>query len=303
MNIDQYITDLRAGKHLDEYSLTLLMNKMKEVLYQEPTILQLQLPITVCGDIHGQLYDLFELFRISGGPEQNQYVFMGDYVDRGYYSVETFCYLAALKLKYPEKIWLLRGNHECRDVNKAYGLLNQCIQLYGHPGVYNLCNEVFDLLPITAIVGDRIMCVHGGLSPSVTFIEQIALINRNINLPFVGPLADLTWSDPESDNGWQINPRGVGYLFGQKETNKFCQQNQLELICRAHQIAMEGYQYFFGEQQICTVWSAPNYNYRSGNLASVLKIDEKYNRNFVIFKAVPDSERVIPEEVRSEYFA
>ena len=227
MNIDQYITDLRAGKHLDEYSLTLLMNKMKEVLYQEPTILQLQLPITVCGDIHGQLYDLFELFRISGGPEQNQYVFMGDYVDRGYYSVETFCYLAALKLKYPEKIWLLRGNHECRDVNKAYGLLNQCIQLYGHPGVYNLCNEVFDLLPITAIVGDRIMCVHGGLSPSVTFIEQIALINRNINLPFVGPLADLTWSDPESDNGWQINPRGVGYLFGQKETNKFCQQNQL----------------------------------------------------------------------------
>lgn len=305
MELDRWLETIKNGGYLKEEELNLLLDKLSEVLYQESTLLQLKLPITICGDIHGQLYDLFELFKISGGIENNQYLFLGDYVDRGYFSVETFCYLACLKLKYPTRLYLLRGNHECREVNTTYGFITECLTRYGHIGPWRKFNDVFDLLPISALVGTDIFCTHGGLSPSFKYIEEIPLLNRQVDLPVKGPLTDLTWSDPEDTaKGWMLNPRGYGYLFGQKETNKFCQTNNIQLICRAHQIAMKGYQYFFGEEQIVTVWSAPNYGYRSGNDASVLKIDSNKNRKFEIFQAAPDDQRVIPEELsESNYFA
>lgn len=305
MNLDEWIETIKKGKFLKEDSLNLLFDKLTDILYQESTLLQLQLPIAICGDIHGQLYDLFELFKISGGIESNKYLFLGDYVDRGFFSVETFCYLACLKLKYPDRLYLLRGNHECREVNTAYGFYEECVSRYGHGGIWRRFNEIFDLLPISAIVDTDIFCTHGGLSPSIKYIEQIPLLNRRVELPMSGPLCDLTWSDPEEGvDGWILNQRGAGYLFGQKETNKFCHENKIQLICRAHQLAMKGYQYFFGEEQIVTVWSAPNYSYRSGNDASVLKIDSNKKRKFEIFKAVPDDQRVIPEELLdSNYFA
>ena len=304
MNIDQFIADIRAGKHPDEAQVSQVLLKLQEVLIQEPTCLKLELPITVCGDIHGQLYDLFELFKISGSVEKNHYLFLGDYVDRGYYSVETFCYLAALKLRYPDRVHLLRGNHECRQVNTEYGFYGECVSQFGHSGVWELCNSTFDLLPLAAVVGGKIFCCHGGLSPSIKYVEQVATLERNVDLPYVGPMTDLTWSDPDNTcvNGWMPNQRGAGYIFGQNETNQFCQNNKLDLICRAHQIAMKGYEYFFGEEKIVTVWSAPNYLYRSGNDASVLKIDQQYHREFVIFKEVPNDQRVIPEDAVSSYF-
>ncbi|OHT16378.1 Serine/threonine protein phosphatase PP-V [Tritrichomonas foetus] len=305
MELDKWIETIRNGGFLKEEELDILFDKLSEVLYQEPTLLQLPLPITICGDIHGQLYDLFELFKVSGGIENNQYLFLGDYVDRGFFSCETFCYLACLKLKYPNRLFLLRGNHECREVNNTYGFLLECVSRYGHAGVWRRFNEIFDLLPISAIVDTDIFCTHGGLSPNIKYIEQIPLLKRDIELPMSGPLCDLTWSDPEEGvEEWILNQRGAGYLFGQKQTNKFCQENKVQLICRAHQIAMKGYQYFFQEEQIVTVWSAPNYTYRSGNDASVLKIDKNKNRQFVVFQAVPDDKRVIPEELaESSYFA
>ena len=304
MNVDQWLETIEKGGHLNEGDLNLLLSKLSEVLYQESTLLQLSLPMTVCGAVHGQLYDVFELFRISGGVENNKYLFLGDYVDRGFFSVETFCYLAALKLKYPEKVYLLRGNHESRIVNKSYGFYVECVSRYGHGGTWKLFNEVFDLLPIAAMIGNDVFCVHGGLSPSVKFVEQVPTYDRQIDLPTSGPLGDLAWSDPEpTAEGWIESQRGGGMLFGRKETNQFCQQNRLNLICRAHEIAMKGYEYFFDEEQIVTVWSAPNYQYRCGNDASVLKLDEKGNRNFVIFKAVPNDKRVIPEEIQLDYCA
>lgn len=302
MDLDKYLETLRAGKRLEEDQLTMVFSKLMEVLYQEGTVQPLPLPITICGDIHGQLYDLFELFRVSGGPENNRYLFLGDYVDRGYYSLETFTYLACLKLRYPGNVFLLRGNHECRQVNQLYGFYEECVAVYGHAGLWRLCNEVFDLLPISAVVADKIFCVHGGLSPEIRLIEQIPLLERQDELPASGPLADLTWSDPDDIPGWGINPRGAGWLFGQHPTEEFCHNNQIDLIVRAHQLAMEGYQYHFGKEQLLTVWSAPNYMYRSGNKASVLKIDETFKRDFVIFTAVPDSQRIIPDESTPHYF-
>ena len=305
MELDKWLELIKKGGCLCENDLNLLLTSLSDVLYQEPTLLHLNLPITICGDIHGQLYDLFELFDVSGGVSSNEYLFLGDYVDRGYFSVETFTFLACLKLKYPDRIHLLRGNHECRSINTMYGFYQECVSRYGHGGVWRRLNEVFDLLPISAVVDTDIFCTHGGLSPVLKYIEQIPLLRRDVELPMAGPLADLTWSDPDDTvDGWVINQRGAGYLFGQKETNKFCHENKIQLICRSHQIAMKGYQYFFNEEQIVTVWSAPNYCYRSGNDASVLKIDKNKNRQFVVFKAVPNDKRVIPEELNeANYFA
>jgi diadenosine tetraphosphatase ApaH/serine/threonine PP2A family protein phosphatase len=302
MDVDACLDTLRGGGRLDESATCALFASLKAVLYQEATVHPLALPITICGDIHGQLYDLFELFHVSGGPENNRYLFLGDYVDRGYYSLETFTYLAALKLKFPTQIYLLRGNHECRQVNQLYGFYDECVAAYGHAGLWRLCNDVFDLLPVGALVGNRIFCIHGGLSPDIKLIEQIPLIERQEELPSSGPLADLTWSDPDDIECWAINPRGAGWIFGTSPTHEFCHNNQLTLITRAHLLAMKGFQWHFGEEQLVTVWSAPNYTYRSGHAASVLKIGEDFEREFVIFKAVPDDQRVIPTERTPHYF-
>ncbi|EAY06713.1 hypothetical protein TVAG_310000 [Trichomonas vaginalis G3] len=298
---DKVLEHLRAGKHLDEKCIILILRKLQEVLYEEPNVIKLNAPITVCGDIHGQLFDLFELFRISGDPADTKYLFLGDYVDRGYFSLETFMYLATLKLKYPTQICLLRGNHECRQVSKQYGFYNECVQNYGHAGIWNLCQETFDILPMAAVIEDKIFCVHGGLSPEVLLIEQISLCDRQIEIPTNGAIADLYWSDPDEVQSWSVSSRGAGWLFGQPQTNIFCQNNKINLIARAHQLVMDGYEYKFDEKVI-TVWSAPNYGYRTGNIASVMKLDAQLNRELRIFKEVPEISSQKPQDFVPHYF-
>jgi diadenosine tetraphosphatase ApaH/serine/threonine PP2A family protein phosphatase len=261
-----------------------------ERLYVEPNVLELQGPITICGDIHGQLYDLFELFDHCGAKDSTSFLFMGDYVDRGYYSLETIFYLCALKLKYPQRFFLLRGNHECRQVNQIYGFYTEAQLHYGHAGVWSLCNEMFDLLPVAALIDNRVFSVHGGLSPEIPVIEKISLIPRNEELPASGPICDLCWSDPEDlppGSGWQRNQRGAGWLFGADQVKAFCHDNGgLQFVTRSHQLAMEGFQWFF-DHTLITVWSAPNYMYRSGNTASVMLYDKDkgIDSDMVLFDA------------------
>ena len=305
-DLDSLIEDMLTSKKPKKLTLSVihsLISDANKVIQEDPTVLNLETPINICGDVHGQFLDLLRVLQCGGMPPDSKYLFLGDYVDRGYYSLETFAYLACLKLKYPDRIYLLRGNHECRGVNQLYGFYDECVNVYGHAGLWRMCNEVFDLLPIGALVANKIFCVHGGLSPEIKLIEQIPLIERQDELPASGALADLTWSDPDDIEGWGANSRGAGWLFGLQPTHEFCANNKIDLICRAHQLAMSGYQYHFGETQLVTVWSAPNYMYRSGNDASVLKIDENFNRDFVIFKAVPDDQRVVPDETTPFYFA
>ncbi|KAH0790836.1 Serine/threonine-protein phosphatase ppe1 [Histomonas meleagridis] len=303
MEVDSLLQEIENGNHLPEKDLTLIFKKMKEMLFAVGTIQKLSLPITICGDIHGQLYDLFELFRVSGGVENNTYLFLGDYVDRGYYSIETFTYLCLLKIKYPDRIILLRGNHESRQTNQCYGFYDEFIHLYNNASLWKTCNEVFDLLPLSALIEKKIFCVHGGLSPDIHLIQQISTFERQTELPCSGPISDLCWSDPDEIESWGINQRGAGWLFGKRPTNEFSHMNKLDLIVRAHQVAMDGYKYHFGEKKLITVWSAPNYMYRTGNDASVLKIDKNMNRQIVVFKAVENDKRVIPNEQIPHYFA
>ena len=166
---------------------------------------------------------------------------------------------------------------------------------------WKYCTQVFDLLTIAALVDDKILCVHGGLSPDVRTLDQIRTITRNLEIPHEGPFCDLMWSDPEEIETWQVSPRGAGWLFGRKVTEEFCDVNGLNLIARAHQLVQEGHKFMFDERLV-TVWSAPNYCYRCGNLASILQVGEDLGYTWEDFDAVPDEDRVTPSRNPIPYF-
>ena len=297
LDLDRFISDIKERNPMKETDLMQLFALAENVLYQDGTLLTLTAPITVCGDVHGQLYDVFRLLTIGGDPARTSYLFLGDYVDRGYYSIETFALLLAYKVRYPTTFFLLRGNHESKQVNKMYGFYEEILQRFGHPGIYKACNEIFDLLPLAAVINNDIFCVHGGLSPKLPLVEGIQLFPRSTDIPQTGPYSDILWSDPDdSIQEWGINQRGAGFLFGSKPVEEFLNLNRLKYMARAHQIAMEGLQWHHGDNKCVTVWSAPNYMYRSGNKASVMKVDRSSNPDFRVFDAVPDNERVIPTE-------
>ena len=290
MNIDAYLETLKKGGLLEERDLKLLCDKAKEYLLEESNVQRVCTPVTICGDIHGQFYDLLELFRTGGELPGTSYIFIGDFVDRGYNSIESLSLLLCYKVKYPGLITLLRGNHESRQITKSYGFYEEIDRKYGNTNPWNYCTEVFDYLPLGAIIDGSVLCIHGGLSPEIRTIDQIRIINRNMEIPPDGPFCDLMWSDPDDIETWAPNPRGAGYIFGYKVTKEFNYINDLDLICRAHQLVQEGYKYWFPpENNLVTVWSAPNYCYRCGNLASILQLDEKLERKFLIFKEVKES--------------
>jgi diadenosine tetraphosphatase ApaH/serine/threonine PP2A family protein phosphatase len=300
--LDQWLETVRECKPLSEPDLKKLCEKVKELLLEESNVQPVNSPVTICGDIHGQFYDLLQLFRTGGELPDTNYIFMGDFVDRGYYSLETFTLLLILKARYPEKITLLRGNHESRQITQVYGFYDECQQKYASANAWKYCTQVFDYLTLAALIDGQILCVHGGLSPDVKTLDQIRTINRNQEIPHEGAFCDLMWSDPEDIEGWQVSPRGAGWLFGSNATNEFVRVNKLQLICRAHQLVQEGYKFMFPEKNLVTVWSAPNYCYRCGNVASILALDANLTRDFKIFHAVPDSERVIPARTTLNYF-
>jgi serine/threonine-protein phosphatase 6 catalytic subunit len=223
------------GKYLiPENELRELIQRAKEILGEESNVQPVTSPINICGDIHGQFFDLLELFRKGGEIPNVSYIFIGDFVDRGHNSVETMEYLICLKVKYPDKITLLRGNHESRNITMAYGFYDEIYRKYGNINPWRHFTDLFDYLPIGALVEGRILCVHGGLSPEIKTLDQIRTIDRKLEIPMDGPYADLMWSDPDDIERWSANMRGAGWLFGSKVTKDFNLRNGLELICRAH---------------------------------------------------------------------
>jgi len=301
-DFDSVLQLAEAGDLIPEHLIISLLMKMMEVLSKENNIVEINGSVNVCGDIHGQLFDLLELFKATNFDINNMgvYLFLGDYVDRGRFSIETFAYLSVLKIKFPTKIFLLRGNHESRQVNQMYGFYNQSITNYGHSGVWSLANEVFDFLPMAALVNDNVFCVHGGLSPKISLIESLSVLNRRKELPSRGPLADICWSDPENILEWHENQRGAGYLFGKPQVDAFCHNNKLEFVARSHQIVDEGFKWYF-DNKLCTVWSAPNYMYRFNNKASVLRV-ENNGYEILYFNECPDELRRIPDDLPLHWF-
>ncbi|XP_018318441.1 serine/threonine-protein phosphatase 6 catalytic subunit [Agrilus planipennis] len=299
--LDEWIEIARDCKYLPENDLKKLCDIVAELLLEESNVQPVSTPVTVCGDIHGQFYDLEELFRQGGQVPDTNYIFLGDFVDRGYYSLETFTRLLTLKAKYPNKITLLRGNHESRQITQVYGFYDECLSKYGNVNAWKYCCNVFDLLTVAALIDEKILCVHGGLSPEIKTVDQIRCLERNQEIPHKGAFCDLVWSDPEEIENWATSPRGAGYLFGAKVTHDFMHINSLTLICRAHQLVHEGYKYMFDDKLI-TIWSAPNYCYRCGNIASILEFQAADKAEAKLFNAVPDSDRVIPNRTVTPYF-
>lgn len=378
-DLDKAIAQLRACRPIPEPQVRELCYRARELLIEEANVVTCDAPVTICGDIHGQFHDLMELFRVAGDVPDTAYLFMGDFVDRGFYSLESFLLLLCLKVRYPDRVTLIRGNHESRQITTVYGFYDECVRKYGSANVWRYCCEVFDYLALGALIlgastdvpenrmqpsnfdtqqtmpelegevecevldangevrekvlrrqfnvqssqGSRIspapdrdqdepsspvssvpqsptqpsnssqppsiptgslfkppstttgalLCVHGGLSPLITTLNSIRLLDRKQEVPHEGAMCDLLWSDPDDIEGWGLSPRGAGFLFGADIVRQFNHKNDLSMICRAHQLVMEGYKEMF-EKQIVTVWSAPNYCYRCGNVAAVMEVGE-----------------------------
>jgi serine/threonine-protein phosphatase PP1 catalytic subunit len=230
----------RPGKvvTLEEREVLFLINKAREIFMSQPVLLELEAPIKIVGDVHGQYYDLLRLFEYGGFPPSANYLFLGDYVDRGKQSVETACLVLAYKIKFPENFFLLRGNHECAGINRIYGFYDECKRRY-NVKVWKLFNDCFNCLPIAGLIDDKIFCVHGGLSPELSSTDQIKRIMRPTDVPDMGLLCDLLWADPDPDiNGWGENDRGVSFTFGVDVVNSFLAKHDYDLICRAHQVRL-----------------------------------------------------------------
>uniref|UniRef100_A0A6B2LB26 Serine/threonine-protein phosphatase n=1 Tax=Arcella intermedia TaxID=1963864 RepID=A0A6B2LB26_9EUKA len=300
--MDRQIEQLRRCELIKEEEVKILCARAREILVEESNVQRIDPPVTICGDVHGQFYDLKELFKHGDDCPQTNYLFMGDFVDRGFYSVETFLLLLSLKVRYPDRITLIRGNHESRQITQVYGFYDECWRKFGSDNVWRYCTEIFDFLSLSAIISDTIFCVHGGLSPTISTLDQIRSIDRKQEVPHDGPMCDLLWSDPDDIEEWQTSPRGAGYLFGPDVVKKWNTTNNLTLIARAHQLVMEGYKYMFNDTLV-TVWSAPNYCYRCGNIAAILELDENLNRSFKIFEAAPPETRGVPaKRPQATYF-
>uniref|UniRef100_A0AAR2LVJ4 Serine/threonine-protein phosphatase n=1 Tax=Pygocentrus nattereri TaxID=42514 RepID=A0AAR2LVJ4_PYGNA len=244
LNIDSIIQRLlevkgsRPGKNvqLTEGEIRGLCLKSREIFLSQPILLELEAPLKICGDVHGQYYDLLRLFEYGGYPPESNYLFLGDYVDRGKQSLETICLLLAYKIKYPENFFLLRGNHECASINRIYGFYDECKRRYNIK-LWKTFTDCFNCLPVAAIVDEKIFCCHGGLSPDLQSMEQIRRVMRPTDVPDQGLLCDLLWADPDKDvMGWGENDRGVSFTFGSDVVAKFLHKHDMDLICRAHQV-------------------------------------------------------------------
>ncbi|KAE8330013.1 Metallo-dependent phosphatase-like protein [Aspergillus sergii] len=270
----------RPGKQvrLRDSEIQYLCHKAREIFISQPILLELEAPIQICGDVHGQYYDLLRLFEYGGYPPDANYLFLGDYVDRGKQSVECICLLLAYKIKYPENFFILRGNHECASINRIYGFYDECKRRYN----------------------DKIFCMHGGLSPDLNSMEQIRRIRRPTDIPDCGLLCDLLWADPDKEiTGWGENDRGVSFTFGSDVVHRFVQKHEIDLICRAHQCVEDGYE-FFARRKLITLFSAPNYCGEFDNAGAMMSVDESLLCSFQILKPAEKKKAIITRGLKAD---
>lgn len=243
-------------------------------------MVQIEEPICVVGDIHGQYYDLLNMISKAGEPGQLNYLFLGDYVDRGILGIEVCLLLFAIKLNEPKSVVLLRGNHESRNMTEAFTFREEVLERYDVE-VYDLFMEVFDSMPLSALVAKKYLAMHGGISPDLQKLDQINAIDRFEEIPLDGIFCDLVWADPLDDeaavtNDFKDNPeRECSNYFGKKPVKALLKKNKLLSIFRGHQVQVDGFKmHRWGSKDsfpyVITIFSAPNYCGSYNNKAAVL---------------------------------
>ncbi|XP_057455890.1 serine/threonine-protein phosphatase BSL3 isoform X2 [Lotus japonicus] len=274
---------VRRQFFLDCNEIADLCDSAERIFSSEPTVIQLRAPIKIFGDLHGQFGDLMRLFDEYGAPSTAgdiayiDYLFLGDYVDRGQHSLETISLLLSLKVEYPNNVHLIRGNHEAADINALFGFRIECIERMGErDGIWawHRINRLFNWLPLAALIEKKIICMHGGIGRSINHVEQIENIQRPITMEAGSiVLMDLLWSDPtenDSVEGLRPNARGPGLVtFGPDRVMEFCNNNDLQLIVRAHECVMDGFERF-AQGHLITLFSATNYCGTANNAGAIL---------------------------------
>ncbi|CAB3396729.1 unnamed protein product [Caenorhabditis bovis] len=273
-------------KTVKEQELISLCSIARGVFLQQPALLELRAPIKICGDVHGQYSDVLRLFSISGFPPKSNYLFLGDYVDRGHQNLELITLFFCYKIKFAEQFFLLRGNHECPAINRVYGFFEECNRRYSSTRLWLAFQETFAAMPFTGLVAERILCMHGGLSPKLTSIDALRDLSRPMDPPSPSLHIDLLWSDPDNNvKGWAPNQRGVSYVFGPGVVQSTIEKLDIDLIARAHQVVQDGYE-FFAQKRLVTIFSAPHYCGQFDNSAAIMSVDENTVCSFQILKPV-----------------
>jgi serine/threonine-protein phosphatase PP1 catalytic subunit len=276
-----------------ESQIRQLLGVARDTFLKQPSLLELDAPLKIMGDIHGQFHDLLRMFEIGGCPPDSDYLMLGDYVDRGKQSVETITLLLAYKVRYPEHFFLLRGNHECSSITRIYGFYDECKRRYNIKLWKRFC-DVFNCMPPAALIEQKVFCMHGGISPELGTFDQIRNLARPCDVPDTGLLCDLLWADPDKDvSGWCENDRGVSFMFGHDALNSFNAKHGLDLIVRAHQVVEDGYE-FFGNKQLVTLFSAPNYAGEFDNSGALMSLSDDMLCSFQIVR--PASHKTGPRE-------
>ena len=299
-NIDTLIEKLISAWHfkpgtsvdLKEEEIKFIINSSLPIIKKEKVLVKLEAPLTVCGDIHGQYYDLLRIFEHLTYPDKNNFLFLGNYINFGKNSIEVICLLLCYKIKYPGKITLLRGNHESTCTSRLYGFYDECKRKY-NVHVWKSFLTLFNYFPIAALIEEKIFCVHGGLSPELKAVEDILKIKRPTDIPDSGLLYDLLNSEPDKDViEFDKNDKECSVvsgekivIFGEKTVSDFNKKNNLDLILRGNKFVQDGYE-FFADRHLITIFSAPNFRGEFDNSAGILFIDENLTCNLKVLRPI-----------------
>jgi len=289
--VKDLIAQFKDQKKLHKKYVAAILLAIKNMLDKTPTLIDIKVPeghhFTVCGDTHGQFYDLCNIFELGGYPsETNPYLFNGDFVDRGSFSLEVIMTLFAFKLLYPQHMHLARGNHESKSMNNTYGFEGEVKAKYSE-SIFELFSAVFNLLPLAHVLNDKVLVIHGGLfSDDKVTLDDIRKLNRNMEPPDSGIMSELLWSDPQPFPGRAPSKRGVGVAFGPDVTERFLKNNNLSLIVRSHEVKDEGYAEDHNGKVI-TIFSAPNYCDQVGNKGAFIRFEHDMKPKFTTYSAVP----------------
>ena len=303
-DLNNYLIDSYPGPELSHfpYHLTLdIIKKTKEIFKHEPVQLHINSPVYVIGDIHGQFLDLLRIFESCQYPPNGSFLFLGDYVDRGLQGVEVLLFLFLLKLRFPNQIFILRGNHEDENICKEYGFFSECSKKYTKNAkkIFDSFCSAFTYLPISAIIDEKIFCIHGGLSPDVKNLKVLDSLKKPIIVDHSKIVSDLLWTDPHFDEkgGWQGNFRGATLSYGQKVFEKFMKTNKLSLMLRAHQAVISGCGEWF-DDKLLSIFSCPNYLGYTNNRGAIVKIEKNGEYKITFFE--PELDYVEKQFVKSD---